>query len=139
MQAATRERADMKRRRGTSPPRTFFSFTRRYPQIGEAWELLGEAGDAGPLDPKMARLVKLGIHIATRSEGGTHAAVRKELLAGARPEEIYQVLALAAGALGLPNAVAAFTWVEEELKKAGGKRSRRGGAAPRLTASDARS
>ena len=60
-------------------------------------------------------------------------------MAGARPEEIYQVVALAAGALGLPSAVAAFTWVEEELKKAGTKRSRRAGAASPQTASDARS
>jgi len=115
------------------------AFTRRYPLVGEAWELLGEAGNAGPLDPKMACLVKLGIHIATRSEGGTHAAVRKALLAGARPEEIYQVVALAAGALGLPNAVAAFTWVEEELRKAGKKRSRRARAASPRTAGNARS
>lgn len=127
----------MKQRRGSSPPRTFFAFTQRYPQIGKAWELLGKAGNAGPLDPKVTRLVKLGIHIATRSEGGTHAAVRKALLAGARPEEIYQVVALAAGALGLPNAVAAFTWVEEELKKAGKRRSGRAGAAPSHTAGDA--
>lgn len=113
------------------------AFTRRYPKIGEAWDLLGEAGNTGPLDPKTARLVKLGIHIATRSEGGTHAAVRKALMAGARPEEIYQVVALAAGAMGLPSAVAAFTWVEEELRKAGKKRFRRAGAARPRTASDA--
>ena len=112
----------MNRRRGSGPPRAFVEFTRRYPKIGEAWDLLGEAGNAGPLDPKMARLVKLGIHIATRSEGGTHAAVRKALMAGA---------------LGLPSAVAAFTWVEEELKKAGKKRFRRAGAARPHTVSDA--
>ena len=115
------------------------AFTRRYPKIGKAWDLLGEAGSTGPLDLKMARLVKLGIHIALRSEGGTHSAVRKALMAGARPEEIYQVVARAAGALGLPRAVAAFTWVEEELKKAGKKRSRRAGAAPPHPARDARS
>jgi len=114
------------------------AFTRRYPKIGKAWDLLGEAGNAGPLDPKTARLVKLGVHIATRSEGGTHAAVRKALMAGARPEEIYQVMALAAGPLGLPSAVAAFTWVEDELKKAGTNRSsRRAGVAPPHTASNA--
>jgi alkylhydroperoxidase/carboxymuconolactone decarboxylase family protein YurZ len=127
----------MNRRRGNSPPRTFLAFTRRYPKIGKAWNLLGEAGSTGPLDPKMARLVKLGIHIATRSEGGTHAAVRKALMAGARPEEIYQVVALAAGAMGLPSAVAAFTWVEEELRKAGKKRPRRARAVPPHTASNA--
>lgn len=113
------------------------AFTRRYPKIGAAWELLGAAGNTGPLDPKVTRLVKLGIHLATRSEGGTHAAVRKALLAGARPEEIYQVVALAAGAMGLPSAVAAFTWVEEELKRAGERRVRRAGAARARSAGDA--
>ncbi len=109
----------MKKSRGSAPPKTFVSFTRRYPKIGEAWKLLGEAGNAGTLDAKTTRLVKLGVHIATRSEGGTHSAVRKALLAGATPEEIYQVVALAAGAMGLPSVVAAYTWVEEELRKAG--------------------
>lgn len=111
--------------RGSAPPKTFVSFTRRYPKIGEAWKLLGEAGNTGTLDAKTARLVKLGLHIAARSEGGTHSAVRKALLAGASAEEIYQVVALAAGAMGLPSVVAAFTWVEEELRKAGGRNGRR--------------
>lgn len=126
----------MNRRRSSGPPKTFVAFTRRYPRIGAAWGLLGEAGNTGPLEPKVTRLVKLGIHLATRSEGGTHAAVRKALMAGARPEEIYQVVALAAGAMGLPSAVAAFTWVEEELKKAGRKRVRRAGAARPRAAGD---
>lgn len=107
----------MNNKKAQKPPRAFQEFTRRFPKIGEAWERLGEAGRDGPLDDKTARLIKLGVHMACRSEGGTHSAVRKALDAGAQPEELYQVLALTASAIGLPSVVAAFTWVEEELEK----------------------
>ena len=95
------------------PPGTYVTFSKRFPEIARAWELLGEAGTRGPLDRKTARLVKVGISIAARSEGATHSAVRKAIADGATPEEILQVVALAASTIGLPNAVAAFTWVED--------------------------
>jgi len=98
------------------PPKTFVEFSRRFPKIAEAWEALGDAGQAGPLEKKTARLIKLGISIASRSEGATHSATRKALSAGATREEVYQVLALAASTIGLPMTVAAYTWVEDELK-----------------------
>ena len=98
------------------PPKTFTEFSRRFPKVAEAWNLLGEAGAAGPLDEKTARLIKLGISIASRSEGATHSATRKALSARASHDEIYQVVALAASTIGLPNAVAAFCWIQDELK-----------------------
>jgi len=99
-----------------SPPKTFTEFSRRYPKIASAWSLLGEAGTEGPLDEKTARLVKLGVSLASRSEGATHSATRKALASGASAEEIFQVVALAASTIGLPAAVAAFTWIQDELK-----------------------
>lgn len=99
------------------PPKTFTIFQKRFPRIAEAWELLGKAGIEGPLGEKQARLVKLGISMGLRSEGATHSAVRKALAAGATREELYQVVALAASTIGLPNAVAAFTWIEDVLEK----------------------
>jgi alkylhydroperoxidase/carboxymuconolactone decarboxylase family protein YurZ len=104
-----------KKRPPSRPPKTFDLFSRRFPRLAEAWELLGKAGTDGPLGEKTARLVKLAVSIGARSEGATHSAVRKALGAGAAPEEIYQVVALAASTIGLPGAVAAFTWVEDEL------------------------
>lgn len=98
------------------PPKTFDLFSKRFPKIAQAWSLLGEAGVEGPLDEKTCRLLKLAVSIGAKSEGGTHSAVRKALGAGASPEEIFQVVALAASTVGLPNAVAAFTWVEDVLK-----------------------
>ena len=100
-----------------APPKTFRDFSRRFPKLREAWDLLSEAGSDGPLDEKTQRLLKLAVALSTRSEGATHSAVRKALAAGVHGEAIYQVIALAASNIGLPQAAAAFSWVEDELQK----------------------
>lgn len=97
------------------PPDAFLEFVRRFPKVGEGWRLVQDAGLAGPLDEKAARLVKLGIAIGTLREGAVHSAVRKAVAAGASADEIEQVIALAAGTIGFPSAVAVFTWVRDEL------------------------
>ncbi len=107
-----------------APPKAFVEFSRRFPGIAQAWSLLGEAGEAGPIPEKAARLIKLGISIASRSEGATHSATRKALAAGATPEEILQVVALAASNIGLPQTVAAFTWVTETIEAKPARRGR---------------
>jgi alkylhydroperoxidase/carboxymuconolactone decarboxylase family protein YurZ len=97
------------------PPKTYEAFIERYPKIGQAWELLAAAGKEGPLDERTARLVKLGVSIGALRQGAVHAGVRKALSMGIGREEIEQVIALAAGTLGLPAAVAVFSWVQELL------------------------
>ncbi len=97
------------------PPDTFLEFVRRFPQLGEAWRLAQDAGAAGPLDGKTQRLVKLAIAVGCQREGAVHSAVRKAVAAGATREELDQVIALAAGTVGFPAAVAAFSWVRDEL------------------------
>lgn len=97
-------------------PPAYQAFVKRFPQLGRAWELLGDAGaTAGPLDARTQRLLKLAIAIGTRQEGAVHSGVRKALAAGATPEELEQVVALAASLIGLPATVAAFCWVREEI------------------------
>ena len=95
------------------PPGTFIDFVSQYPQLGDAWERIGEAGQAGPLDANTARLVKLGVAIGAMREGAVHASVRKALTMGIETEALAQVVALAAGTVGLPSAVAAYSWVRE--------------------------
>lgn len=96
-------------------PPAYRAFVDRFPGLGKAWEQLGEAGAAaGPLDARVQRLVKLAIAIGARQEGAVHSGVRKALAAGASPEELEQVVALAASLIGLPATVAAFCWVREE-------------------------
>jgi alkylhydroperoxidase/carboxymuconolactone decarboxylase family protein YurZ len=56
-------------------------------------------------------------------EGAVHSGVRKARDAGASLAELEQVVALAASTIGLPAAVAAWTWVKEETP--GGRAPRR--------------
>lgn len=103
------------------PPKAYAAFIKRFPRLGEAWQLVGAAGKEGPLDAKSARLVKLGISIGAMREGAVHAGVRKAVAAGASRAELDQVVALAAGSIGFPATVAVHQWVEESLPRTRGR------------------
>ena len=102
---------------GPLPPKTYEEFVERYPKLAEAWEKIGDAGREGPLDGKAARLIKLAVAIGAMREGAVHSSVRKALASGITIEEIEQVVALAAGTLGLPSTVAVFSWMHDEIDK----------------------
>jgi alkylhydroperoxidase/carboxymuconolactone decarboxylase family protein YurZ len=97
----------------SDPPKKYSDFISRYPKLGEAWDAIHEAGATGPLDTKTQRLVKLAVSIGALREGAVHASARKAQDMGISVEEIEQVVALAAGTLGMPATVAAFTWVRD--------------------------
>lgn len=100
------------------PPKKYRDFVARYPKLAEAWDALHEAGAAGPLDARTQRLVKLAVAIGGLREGAVHASARKALDMGITIEELEQVVALAAGTMGMPATVAAFTWVRDVTHKA---------------------
>ena len=98
-------------------PAAYTKFTRRFPKVARLHEQLGEAAaGAGPLDERTAHLVKLGMAMAARSEGAVHSHARRALAAGATPVQVRHVAALAVPTLGFP-AAAAFTWIEDILRK----------------------
>ena len=97
------------------PPKTHDDFVATFPELASAWETLGAAGKHGPLDEKTVRLVKLAVAIGNQQEGAVHASVRKGLAMGITREELEQVVAIAAGTLGLPRTVAAYTWIKDLL------------------------
>lgn len=97
------------------PPSTYTEFVKRYPELAQAWDLIGEGGKKGPLDADTIRLVKLGIAVGAMREGAVHSSVRKAIAQGIDVEALEQVVALAAGTLGLPSTVAAWTWIKDEL------------------------
>jgi alkylhydroperoxidase/carboxymuconolactone decarboxylase family protein YurZ len=99
----------------SKPPKMFKTFVSRYPKLGEAWENIAEAGKEGPLDERTARLIKLAVSIGALREGAVHSSVRKAVDMGISREELEQIVALAAGTLGLPSTVAAFSWVRDIL------------------------
>lgn len=99
-------------------PRAFETFQKRHPEVVKAYEALGGvAQEGGPLDAKTRELVKLGIAIGGRLEGAVRSHAHRALEAGAMPQEIEHVILLAVTTSGFPTAVAAFTWVEEHLRK----------------------
>jgi AhpD family alkylhydroperoxidase len=87
-----------------------------FPAIAAAYEQLATAAhDQGPLDDKTRQLVKLALAIGMGHEGAVHAHTRRALAAGIRPAEIKHVVTLAVTTMGMPNTVAAFTWVNDIL------------------------
>lgn len=96
------------------PPATYERFSERFPRIRAAWDMIGEAGKDGPLDENTCRLIKLAIAIGAMREGAVHSGVRKALAMGITREELDQVVALSASTIGLPSAVAVWTWLDDD-------------------------
>ena len=107
----------MKKTKLPKPPKTYDDFCERYPDLEKAWECINDAGRrAGDLDEKTQRLVKLGVSIGAMREGAIRSGVRKALKMGISKRRIEQVVALAAGTLGMPATVAVFSWVREVMR-----------------------
>jgi AhpD family alkylhydroperoxidase len=87
---------------------------RAYPEVWNAYAALGKAcSEAGPINGRTARLVKLALAIGTLSEGAVHSHTRRALAEGVSKEELKQVALLAVPTLGFPQGVKALTWIED--------------------------
>ena len=90
----------------------------RHPEIWAAYQKLGAAcAEAGPLDEKTRRLVKLALAVASQSEGAVHSHTRRSANDGVSRDELIHVALLAIPSIGLAKAVAAMTWIEDVLKE----------------------
>ncbi|MCS6816900.1 MAG: carboxymuconolactone decarboxylase family protein [Blastocatellia bacterium] len=102
----------------TELPDVLREFAAKYPQVWEAYNRLGEATtQAGPLDERTQRLVKLAIAIGAGREGAVHSHARRALKAGITPEELIHVGLLAITTIGWSGAFAAITWIMDVLPK----------------------
>ncbi len=102
----------------TELPDVLREFAAKYPQVWEAYNRLGEATtQAGPLDERTQRLVKLAIAIGAGREGAVHSHARRALKAGIAPEELIHVGLLAITTIGWSGAFAAITWIMDVLPK----------------------
>lgn len=103
---------------GYELPKKFKDLAREYPDVCKAFQDLGtQCHEAGPLDEKTRRLVKLGISIGTGSECAVHSAVRNALMTDISKDEIMHVGILAITTIGLPHALAALTWIKDMIEK----------------------
>ncbi len=88
------------------------------PEIWRAYQALGTAcAEAGPLDDRARRLVKLALAVGIGSEGAVHSHVRRGIEEELSSDELRHVATLAIPTLGFPAAVAALTWIEDILEK----------------------
>lgn len=82
------------------------------PEIWTAFAALGKVcAEAGPLDGKAARLVKLALAIGAEAEGAVHSHTRRALAEGLSAEALKHVALLGIPTLGFPHAVKALTWI----------------------------
>ena len=97
-----------------SLPKPYEDFLRNYPELGKDYEALGiKVRDAGPLDQRSARLVKLGLAIGTGSRGGIKSEARKALEEGFSPDEVRHAAILSMPTIGFPPMIAALGWINE--------------------------
>jgi 4-carboxymuconolactone decarboxylase len=100
------------------PPERFVRLMEQYPDLAAAYRSLGEAStNAGPLDERMTRLVRLGIAIGMQHEGAVHAHTRKALAAGWTADEVRHAALAAVTTLGWPSTMAAYSWVEDVIRQ----------------------
>jgi 4-carboxymuconolactone decarboxylase len=101
------------------PPKHFTKFTQDYPDVGNAYSLLGDSvHKAGPLDEKTRALIKVAISGGAKIQGAFHAHVRKARMLGISFDEIKHVVLLSLPTIGFPNMMALLSWVEDvELKE----------------------
>jgi alkylhydroperoxidase/carboxymuconolactone decarboxylase family protein YurZ len=97
------------------PPRRYREFITRFPTLASAWETLHAAGGEGPLDERSQRLVRLAVAMGALREGAVRSGARKAVAMGIPLAEIEQLVALAASTIGLPAAVACWSWIVDAL------------------------
>lgn len=95
-------------------PELYKKFERQFPEVAKAYrELSLKCHDAGPLDEKTRRLVKLGIAVGMCSPGAVRSHVRRALDTGATRDEVRHAILLALTTAGFPTMAAALEWMDE--------------------------
>jgi len=98
-------------------PDIYQRFERAFPSVHVAHqELARSCYEAGPLDERSARLVKLGIAIGAQAEGAVRSHARRALAEQMGPEELRHVGLLALTTIGFPHTVAGLGWIKEVIE-----------------------
>ena len=100
-------------------PDVYQHFERAFPHVHSAHQELAKACyEAGPLDERTARLVKLGIALGAQAEGAVRSHARRALGEGESREEVRHVGLLALTTIGFPHTIAGLGWIEEVIETA---------------------
>jgi AhpD family alkylhydroperoxidase len=87
---------------------------RERPEVWQRYQALEAAlAQAGPLDPKTQRLVKLALALGARHQGAVHSHTRRALREGATREELLHVALLGVTTLGWSHATMGRAWIQD--------------------------
>ncbi len=99
-------------------PISYERFKKEFPEIEKEYEKLGDlCHNAGPLDEKTRRLIKLGIAIGSGSQGAIKSHTRRAISMGISPEEIRHVVLLSLTTIGFPKMISALNNVIEAFEE----------------------
>ena len=99
-------------------PKFLAQLQNQHKKLFAAVEGLGKAvRQEGPIDEKTGHLIQLAAAATLRSEGAVHSHARRALEVGATPQEIRHAIILVTSTIGLPNVVAALSWVDDVISK----------------------
>jgi alkylhydroperoxidase/carboxymuconolactone decarboxylase family protein YurZ len=90
----------------------------KHPDVWTAFNQLGErVAQAGPLDARTQRLMKLAISVGAGLQGAVHSHVRRAVAEGIDAASIRHVALLAITTVGWPAAIARLSWIEDILSE----------------------
>ena len=105
-------------KKSTKPPKFYTNFIEKYPEVGKAYEAMGDAvHQEGHLTDRERALIKLAISGSNGFYSAFKAHIRKGVDAGLTREEIEQVALLMLPTKGFPAMMAAMGMIDEQFSK----------------------
>lgn len=94
------------------------SFEEKYPEIFQTHrDMAQKCHEAGPLDDKTRRLIKLGAACGASIKGAVKSHARRARQLGISEDAIRHAIILTATTIGFPSMISALRWVEEALEE----------------------
>ena len=88
------------------------------PGVADAYDALAQAcRQAGALNSREQRLVKLGLAVGLASEGAVRSHVRRGLEEGIAAADLLHAIFLAVPTAGFPATVAAYGWARQVIDR----------------------
>lgn len=93
-------------------------FEEMYPEVFQTHrDMAQKCHEAGPLDDKTRRLIKLGVACGAGIKGAIKSHARRALQLGIPKDAIRHVAILSSTTIGFPAMISAVRWVEEALEE----------------------
>lgn len=100
------------------PPKFYQQFVKRYPDVTESYEALGDTiHNLGPLNDRERALVKLAISGSHLYSSAFKAHIRKAVASGITRDEIEHLILLFLPTVGFPSMMAAMGILDEQMTK----------------------